>query len=150
MPTKKEVLTSCKQLLNERTTRLNLAIAEAREAANSETKSSAGDKYETTREMMQAEMERLSHQLAEVAKLNEALFHAETAVPTTTVGIGSLIKTTTTTYFLAAGLGKVIVAGQPVFVLSAASPMGNLLLGKTVGDVVVFNGEVQTVLEVGA
>jgi transcription elongation GreA/GreB family factor len=148
MPTKKEVLTSCKQLLNERTTRLNLAIAEAREAANSETKSSAGDKYETTREMMQAEMERLSSQLAEVAKLNEALFHAETAVPTTTVGIGSLIKTTTAAYFLAAGLGKVIATGQPVFVLSAASPMGNLLLGKTVGEVVVFNGEEQTVLEV--
>jgi len=147
---KKEVLAACKQLLNERTIRLNLAMAAARETANNETKSSAGDKYETTREMMQAEMERLSHQLAEVAKLNEALFHAETAVPTTTVGIGSLIKTTTTTYFLAAGLGKVIVAGQPVFVLSAASPMGNLLLGKTVGDVVVFNGEVQTVLEVGA
>lgn len=149
MPTKKEVLIACTNLLDERTTRLNEAMAASREAANSETKSSAGDKYETTRELMQAEMERLSHQLAEVSKLREALYQAEMAVPTDVISIGSTVKTNRGTYFLAAGLGKIAVGAEDVFVISAASPIGQLLVGKTVGEEIVFNGVSQRILAVG-
>ena len=149
MPTKKEVLIACTQLLEERTTRLNEAMAASREAANSETKSSAGDKYETTRELMQAEMERLSHQLAEVSKLREALYQAEMAVPANVISIGSTVKTNRGTYFLAAGLGKITVGAEDVFVISTASPIGQLLVGKRVGDEIVFNGVTQRILAVG-
>ena len=48
-------------------------IEEAQNAANAETKSSAGDKYETTRAMMQIEIENCSKQLAESQKLHNTL-----------------------------------------------------------------------------
>ena len=149
MPTKKEVIAACNHVLDERTTRLNEAMAASREAANSETKSSAGDKYETTRELMQAEMERLSHQLAEVSKLKEALYQAEMAVPGEEISIGSTVKTNRGTYFLAAGLGKIIVDAEDVYVISTASPIGQLLVGKKVGEEIVFNGVSQRILAVG-
>ena len=149
MPTKKEVIAACNHVLDERTTRLNEAMAASREAANSETKSSAGDKYETTRELMQAEMERLSHQLAEVSKLKEALYQAEMAVAAEVISIGSTVKTNRGTYFLAAGLGKIIVDAEDVYVISTASPIGQLLVGKKVGEEIVFNGVSQRILAVG-
>ena len=149
MPTKKEVIAACNHVLDERTTRLNEAMAASREAANNETKSSAGDKYETTRELMQAEMERLSHQLAEVSKLKEALYQAEMAVAAEVISIGSTVKTNRGTYFLAAGLGKIIVDAEDVYVISTASPIGQLLVGKKVGEEIVFNGVSQRILAVG-
>ena len=149
MLTKQAILAACNLLLDERSTRLNTAIAASREAANNDTKSSAGDKYETTREMMQAEMDRLGNQLAEVSKLKEALFQAESAKQTVSISIGSIVKTTRGIYFLAAGLGKVSVDGQDVFVISTASPIGQLLCGKCIGDEIVFNGIAQSILEVG-
>lgn len=148
MQTKPALLAACHQLLDERLFRLNEAIAESREAANSETKSSAGDKYETTREMMQAEIERLGQQVDEVAKLREGLYATERALPGTEATLGSMVKTNRATYFLAVGLGKVVISGIEVFVISTASPIGQLLLGKTVGEQIVFNGVTQQILEV--
>ena len=49
------------------------AIDDAQQAANEETKSSAGDKYETGREMMQQEADRSQVQLNEANKLMVAL-----------------------------------------------------------------------------
>ena len=128
--------------------RLNEAIAESREAANSDTKSSVGDKYETIREMMQAEIERLGQQVDEVAKLREGLYAVEGAMPGTEATLGSLVKTNRATYFLAVGLGKVTVGGVEVFVISTASPIGQLLLGKSIGNEIVFNGLTQQILGV--
>ena len=52
------------------------------------------------------------------------------------------------TYFLAAGLGKITVGEEDVFVISTASPIGQLLVGKTVGEEIVFNGVTQRILDV--
>ena len=51
------------------------AIAEAQQAQNDDTKSSAGDKYETGREMAQQETNRNLAQLNEANKLMVALNH---------------------------------------------------------------------------
>ncbi len=148
MIAKIDIISTCNRLLDDRATRLQQAIDDTREAALGETKSSAGDKYETGREMMLAEIERLGQQVDEVARLREGLFAVEGAMPGTEVTLGSLVKTNRATYFLAVGLGKVTVSGVEVFVLSTASPIGQLLLGKTVGEQILFKGEEQTVLSV--
>ena len=53
------------------------------------------------------------------------------------------------TYFFVAGLGKIAVGAEDIFVISTASPIGQLLVGKTVGEEIVFNGVSQRILAVG-
>jgi transcription elongation GreA/GreB family factor len=60
-----------------------------------------------------------------------------------------VIVTNTASYFLGIGLGKISVEGETVFAISTASPIGQLLLNKTAGEEIVFNGKKQTVLTVG-
>lgn len=148
MVEKKNVLEACYGLLDKRSEYLKREIAEVRAAANEETKSSAGDKYETSREMMGAQAERLSKQLAETNKMRELLYQAEQPNQSAEIGLGSMVRTNTATFFLAAPLGKVRVNQIDVLVISTASPIGKLLLGKVINHQVTFNGKMQTILEV--
>ena len=57
MDIKNQLYQLCCNYVNKRIDEINVIIDEAVEAANNETKSSAGDKYEVGREMMQQEIE---------------------------------------------------------------------------------------------
>ena len=61
---KSEILQIIQKKLSEKIDNLERLIAETR-ASNNETKSSMGDKYETTREMVQQEINNLQIQLNE-------------------------------------------------------------------------------------
>ena len=54
--------------------------------------------------------------------------------------LGSLIKTTKGTYFLAVSIGKITVENEDYFAVSAQSPIGQQLLGSKVKNIVTFNG----------
>ncbi|MCL7986484.1 3-oxoacyl-ACP synthase [Sphingobacterium sp. lm-10] len=106
----------------------------------SDTKSSAGDKYETSREMIQQDLDRLQRQLKEAQKDQQVLQSIPSLPPTkeNRARLGSLVKTETGLYFLSIGIGKVTCLDQIVFVVSLQSPIGQLLLGKGVGDSFTF------------
>ena len=55
--------------------------------------------------------------------------------------MGSIIETTSGTYFLSISAGQLKVAEKVYFAISVSSPIGKLLLGKTISDEVVFNGK---------
>src|ERR1700761_1799719 len=90
---KKELHRLCVNYVQNRIDTVTQAIDAAQQAANEETKSSAGDKYETGRAMMQQDTDRNRAQLTEANKLMVALnqintdFSSETALP------GSLVIT---------------------------------------------------------
>jgi len=105
----------------------------------SETKSSAGDKHETGRAMIQLEMEKASQQLSIVYEMNEILQRVSIEDSSDIVKLGSLIKTTKGTYFLAVSVGQVEIEGNTYFVVSSKSPIGKQLLGKREGDELTFN-----------
>lgn len=148
MPTKEAIVKACEVLVAKRVADIQDAMAASREAANNETKSSAGDKYETTRAMMHFELEKLSGQLNEAEKLQEALFQAMQAPFASAINIGNMVTTSTAVYFLGIGLGKIVVENETVFAISTASPIGQLLLGKSLGDEIVFNGTVQKIISI--
>jgi transcription elongation GreA/GreB family factor len=145
---KKTVIEACYKMLQERSESLRKEIAEVRADANEETKSSAGDKYETSREMMGAHAERLINQLAETNGMRELLYKAEQASQSGIIGVGSLVSTDMATFFLAAPLGKMSIGQNDVYVISTASPIGKLLLGKSVNDRINFNGKTQLIQEI--
>jgi transcription elongation GreA/GreB family factor len=117
------------------------AIASVQDSGEGETKSSAGDKFETSREMMKQEIERTQQLLVDATQIKHALDSLDPhSPPNTVVGVGSLVHTNQGVFYLAVGVGKISVEGQDVFVLSPAAPVGKLLMGKSVGEQVTFNG----------
>ena len=126
---------------------INLAMQQAQEAIESDTKSSAGDKYETSREMIQQDLNRYQHQL-EQAKKDGVLLRSITDEPKLSAVLGAIVRTDRNTYFLANSAGLVHVNGQQVVVVSPVSPIGKLLMDAQLGDEIIFNGLKQQVLEI--
>ncbi len=141
MTFKEELLAKCQQLVDERIELAQKLIREAQQAANQDAKSSMGDKYETSREMMALEMRKASEQLQEASKLKKVLGSIKPTKITVKVGIGSLISTSIGDFFVSVSLGKVSIATRTVFVLSAVSPLGKMLMNKGLGDQFDFNSK---------
>lgn len=108
------------------------------ESLESEQKSSAGDKHETGRAMVQLEQEKLGKQLHEISQLKQVLARIDPIQKHQTIALGSLVNTQESIFFLSISAQPYIEANRKVLCISPASPLGRALLGKTVGDTVQF------------
>ena len=131
----------CKVFVDARLTRIQQNIQEIQESLSSETKSSAGDKHETGRAMLQLEREKLGQQLHEAEKMAVVLSRISITNKARTIVLGSYVKTSKSDYFLAVSAGKYETKSKPIYCISGRTPIGQLLLSKTIGDVVTFDGE---------
>ncbi len=131
--------------LQERIAEAELAITSTRSSFASDTKSSAGDKHETGRAMVQQELDKLEEQRAKLIVLQQELARVPLERVFDHVGFGSLITTDQGTYFVAIGLGRIEFEGASCFAISLASPIGQALHGKSAGDEVTFNGRAVSV-----
>lgn len=129
----------CLSYVQDRIQTASEAMRTAQESANSETKSSAGDKYETGRAMAQLERDRHAQLLAEAQRMLADLEKINPDITSSVAVPGSLVQTSRGTFFISISAGKLTVEGADYFAVSSASPIGALLLGKRVGDVVAFN-----------
>jgi transcription elongation GreA/GreB family factor len=114
--------------------------AEAQEAANDDTKSSAGDKFETGREMMQQEVELNLARLGDMYKLKVALENVNPAIKSDTVTLGSLVVTAGANYYISIGAGKLQLDGTTYYAISPEAPVATQLMGKAAGDTFELNG----------
>ena len=110
----------------------------ARESRNSDTKSSAGDKFETGREMMQKEMDKCSMMIDLYQNQWNTLDQIKLQNTSKLIDQGSLILTDKGNFLLSIGLGKIEVERESYFIISIDSPIGSLLKGKSIGDTIVF------------
>ena len=124
-----------------------LGITEAQQAAKDDTKSSAGDKYETGREMMQQETNRNLTQLHAANKLKVAMDRVPVA-DTTTIDNGSIVLTNAGNFYLAIGAGTLTVDGNTYTAISLASPIGQKMKGLSTGDVFEVNGKRYAITQV--
>lgn len=141
------LLEQCATLIKEKIKQIQTSLDLSQDSLVSDTKSSAGDKYETSREMIQQDLDRLQRQLNEAQK-DQQILESISSLPTTKekrVRLGSLVKTEMGSYFLSIGIGKVNCLGQTVFVVSLKSPIGQLLLGKAVGEKFTFQQKSQEI-----
>ena len=138
---KHDLYAHCQSLVQQKLDEAGKAMHAAQAAANEETKSSAGDKYETGRAMMHLEKEKLASQHAEALKLKKVIDQINPDRPTEKVELGSLVETSMGWFFVAIGLGQVKVEGQTYFLISPAAPIGRLLWGKSVDESFTFNGK---------
>ncbi len=137
---KEQLLEACNQFVARRTKTVSEIITSYQKALASETKSSAGDKHETGRAMLQLEMEKAGQQLASINQMKMVLAKL-TIQSSEVVRLGSLVVTDSAHYFLAISAGEIKIDGKSYYAVSANSPIGKLLLGKQVGDIVNFTKE---------
>ena len=102
----------------------------AKESRDSDTKSSAGDKFETGREMMQREMDKISASIDQSKNQLNFLSKINLNRPYSTVDLGCLIITDQGIYYISIGLGKVEINAEIIYAISLESPIGQLFKGK--------------------
>ena len=137
---KEQLLQACKKIIQERIENANHAMNAAQEAANGEDKSSAGDKYETSRAMGHRDRDMYARQLVE-AKNEWQKLDKINLEPSSLIQAGSLIEVNEILYFIASGIGKLEINGQVVMVISKESPIANLMVNKKINDNFSFNGK---------
>ncbi|MEM1123695.1 MAG: 3-oxoacyl-ACP synthase [Bacteroidota bacterium] len=145
MTIKLQLYQQLQERIDKRVKNAQKAVLAAQDSKSNQTKSSAGDKFETGRAMMQAEEDRCRSQLAQALTLQNELARLPFRVPSATVKRGSLVGSDQANYFISVGLGKLEIANTIYYAISLASPIGQLLQDKQVGETIDFRGKTITV-----
>ncbi|EPR72403.1 hypothetical protein ADIWIN_2573 [Winogradskyella psychrotolerans RS-3] len=148
MNIKEELYKSCIKFIDDRLLTVTTTISDIQYSLESETKSSAGDKHETGRAMLQLEREKAGHQLAEIEKQKEILQNINTESKHQRVAFGSVVFTSKANYFIAISAGEISLKDFKIYAISVATPMAQLLLSKSVGDTVQFRDDVFTITKI--
>lgn len=147
MSLKEDLFKQCKLYVEKREQTIVKIMSSNKKALLSETKSSAGDKHETGRAMLQLEMEKAGQQLKGIHLMKETI--AKTSLKNNNViSLGSVVKTNKANYFLCISAGQLNFESETFFGVSVSSPIGKQLLGKRVNNEIVFNGNKFIIKEV--
>lgn len=138
MTIKEKLYNQCLEFIDNRLLTVKTTMDQIQESLLSETKSSAGDKHETGRAMLQLEREKAGNQLAEIEKQKQILKKVNLESKHENVALGSVIKTTQANYFIAVSAGELTVDEIKYYAISAATPIAQLLLSKYINDEVAF------------
>lgn len=140
-PDKNEVILAVKNRILSMLNTVTESLDSERNAIQQETKSSAGDKYETQREMLQADIRRSEAQLEETKNHLEIIEHLYdfhgTIMLGTVVHLGQ--GSQKLIVFVGPAVGDIEVQRIKLKTISAASPFGHLLMGKHKGETISFN-----------
>jgi hypothetical protein len=142
------IVNNCHAHLEDRLQSLEHEIRELGAAMASETKSSAGDKYETGREMLSAETDKKKQQYALFLSMKREM--QALAIPSSfaTIRPGSIFRTEQGWFFISIPLGEVQIENESIFLLSAQAPLAKAAMGKSVDERFVLNGRNFVVLEI--
>jgi transcription elongation GreA/GreB family factor len=137
---KEQLYKMCIEYVQKRIGEARQAIDDAQDSSDEETKSSAGDKYETGREMMQQVADQAQVQLNEANKLMVALSTITYNTSHLTADIGSIVYTSNGQFYIAISAGSLSIGQQTFYAVSPASPIAIKLNGKKAGDEFDLNG----------
>lgn len=136
---KQKLYALCQEHVQRRIQDISQALKEVQQSADEETKSSAGDKYETARAMAQNEMEKLNAQLQENRKLQQVLEQIDPLRGAPVIQLGSAVKTTQGNFYIAVSAGALGQGKEVCYAISPASPIGARLMGQKAGYEFQFN-----------
>ncbi len=144
---KTSVHASVVQEVTRRMIQLNELLQDAFDATANESKSSAGDKHETSRAMAQLEQEKIGGQLIEMTKLHAILQRIDPTFVSDSIQLGSLVETSSGWFYLSVGIGILNSGGNTLFCITPNAPVGKLLVGKKVQDSIEFNGNPTRIIQ---
>ncbi len=135
-------------IVNNRIQEIESEIKETNDSKKNESKSSAGDKYETGREMIQQVLNNLESQLAKYTQMKNELDSINFSTNSDFIKSGSLVKTNTSYFLIAVAIGKINIDNTDIYSISINSPIGNILKGKKINDVFDFQNRKIEILEI--
>lgn len=145
---KSKLYEKCVAFVGERIDTAQTALLQAQEASNDDTKSSAGDKFETTREMMQQDISRNKRLLMDAKQNLQVLGSIKGAPTSVIVRNGSLVATSEGFFYISVSAGQLRIDDTTYFAVSALSPIGQQLLGRRIDDQFSFNGKQYFIKEI--
>lgn len=138
----------CLQLVAEKVSSIQQAMELLEGSMKDETKSSAGDKYETGREMLKQEMEKLAVQMQQVIKQQQLLQQLNPAQEAAEVQQGALVMCDKGNFYVSAGLGQLVTKEKKFVSISPVSPLAQKMMGLKQGDKFIFNAQEYTLLHI--
>ena len=129
----------CIGVLESRLPTAEQLMARAQQSANEEGKSSAGDKYETSRAMGHLEKEMYQQQASNMRTDLSAAKSIDVNKHCFEVVRGSLIQAGSLYIFVCAGIGKRKIDNLSIFFISESAPLYKSLHQKKPGDRFILN-----------
>ncbi len=145
---RQKLMEICNLFVEKRNKTIKAFVDSNMKALESESKSSAGDKHETGRAMLQLEIEKASQQFTTVHQMQKVLNRISSKTHTEVISLGSVVITTFNNYFISDSIGEINIDGVKYYAISPKSPIGYLLLGKMKGIETEFNNKSFRIVEV--
>jgi transcription elongation GreA/GreB family factor len=148
--TKTALVNACLEKITEREKVIQSKLASLQEALEGESKSSAGDKFETGRAMLHNELDKQKSLTLELVKMRRILNDINSSEHSKTVALGSLVKTEAQQFFMSVGLGKITaeVSNNYWICISPASPLGQQLMDQVEDYEFSLNGKTFKIIEI--
>lgn len=138
---KEKVHNKCVELVDQTVIMHRKAMNDAQDAANKEQRSTAGDKYDTSRAMSQNERDMYAGRLADSLQMKKVLNNIDPNKTLEQAESGALVITNSGNYYLSVSLGKISFDEVDCFAISPITPAGQAMLGKCVGDAFEIRGQ---------
>ncbi|MEN8928956.1 MAG: hypothetical protein ABF258_05160 [Flavobacteriales bacterium] len=146
---KQDYVDACVLFLKRKIQGLNDIMSETQSSANSDTKSSAGDKHETSRAMAHLENERLGRQLEVLNLQLETIYTIKPETINSNITIGTIIECEDFNFFISTGLGKLKLTDKSLFfAIAPDSPIGIQLKNKKIGESITVGTKKQTLVNI--
>jgi len=145
---KEKLLEKVKELIENRMKTSYEAMEAAKNSANEEGKSSAGDKYETARAMGQLDREMNGRMYEQARQERLSLDKIDTETLFTKVAFGALVETTMGYFFVAIGAGIIELEAKKFMTISPQAPIGQLIMGKTTADTFYFREKTHKIVAI--
>ena len=141
--------------LNAMHERVRCGISEAsvildgiQESIDSETQSTAGDKHDTSRELMQQERNKAAQNLQNQISMDSLVLKLKTITVSCEVRFGSLVLTNVGWFFIGLPLGRIQFEDKDILCISGNAPIAKILERKRVGASISMNGKNTQILSI--
>ena len=129
MLTKSAVITELDKQLQTKLSYLTNNLEQAIDSRNSDTKSSAGDKFETSREMAQIEIHKIESEISKTQQFISELFTKVTQFIITDKGA----------FLISIPFGKLILDDEKIFCISKKAPITKQLINTKINNSFFYN-----------
>ena len=138
----------CEIVLNKKLNTFYNQKKELKQALNSESKSSAGDKHEIGRAMIHLEMEKLGNLITEAEQNFKKLQSIKNYNNNEVIGLGSAVLTDKANYYISIAADIYKINSKMFYCISPKSPIGKLLIGKKLDDKIKFNNQIIKIIKI--
>ncbi len=124
---KSELIELLQNSINNKIIQFENSISDLKQSAENEGKSSAGDKYETAREMISQEINKVENQIKIFKNYLKSINKINLELINKLVSFGAIVETDKEIFFISVPYGKLIYKEHEVICISPEAPLSLLM-----------------------